>query len=166
MKISLIVAATENGVIGRDNSIPWRLPADVKFFKEKTWGHCVVTGRKNYESIPDKFRPLPGRTNIVVTRDQGYHAPGAHVVHSVESALELAKAKQEDECFIIGGAEIFNQTLPQADTIYLTRIKAVIEGDTFFPDPDPKLWKISEEAFFPADEKNPYDFSILTYVRT
>src|SRR3954471_6943606 len=117
--ISIIVACSENNVIGANNSLIWHLPADMKFFKEKTTGHCIITGRKNYESIPEKFRPLPNRTNIVITRQSDYSAPGASVVNSLEAALEKAKATGDEEIFIIGGAEIFNQALRYTDRIYL-----------------------------------------------
>src|ERR1035437_7885391 len=107
--ISIIVAVAENNVIGKDNSLIWHLPADMKYFKEKTSGHCVITGRKNYESIPAKFRPLPNRTNIVITRQANFKALGATVVSSIEEAIEKAKQRGDTEIFIIGGAEIYKQ---------------------------------------------------------
>ena len=165
MTISIIVAAAENGVIGKDNKLPWRLPADMKFFKDKTSGHCVITGRKNYESIPPQFRPLPNRTNIVVTRRKNYSAPGAFVANSIEDAIRIGKEKGESECFIIGGADIYRQTLALSDVIYLTRIKTKIEGDAFFPDPDTNVWLEKSRTEYMADEKNPFDFSFITYVR-
>src|SRR6185436_9235065 len=115
MIISLIVAVAENNVIGRNNRLPWRLPADMKFFKEKTTGHCVITGRKNYDSIPDKFRPLPDRTNIVVTRNQELELPGAIVVTSLDAAIQEAEKRNETECFVIGGGEIFKQVVDRAN---------------------------------------------------
>lgn len=165
MNISLIVAASENNVIGKSNTLPWHLPADMKFFKEKTTGHCVITGRKNYESIPDKFRPLPNRTNIVITRQADYKAPGAIVVSSVYEALEVAREKDDKEVFIIGGSEIFRETLDICDTVYLTRVHAQIEGDVFFAPLDSKKWKRLEGSPYKADEKNAHDLTFERYVR-
>jgi dihydrofolate reductase len=161
--ISLIVATGENNVIGKDNALIWHLPADMKFFKEKTTGHCIITGRKNYESIPEKFRPLPNRTNIVITRQNDYHAPGAVVVHSLEDAIEKAKACGEDEIFIIGGAEIFRQSLRYADRIYLTEIHHAFEGDVFFPEINREEWRETARIQGPVDEKNKYrhDYVVL-----
>ena len=161
--ISIIVAVSENNVIGKDNKLIWHLPDDMKYFKEKTSGHCVITGRKNYESIPEKFRPLPNRTNIVITRQAGYSAPGAIVVSSVEEAIEKAKQTGDTEIFIIGGAEIYKQFLRYADKIYLTRIYGSFEGDTFFPEYDQKVWHIVNQLKGITDEKNihPHDFITL-----
>jgi dihydrofolate reductase len=161
--ISLIVAVAENGVIGGNNMLVWHLPADMKFFKDTTMGHCVISGRKNYESIPEKFRPLPNRTNIVITRQENYHAPGAIVVNSLEKALEEAKKTGDDEIFIIGGAEIFKQSMRYADRIYLTRIHHSFEGDVFFSEPDPQIWKETSRKQGHTDEKNKYehDFIVL-----
>jgi dihydrofolate reductase len=161
--ISLIVAIGDNNVIGKDNKLIWHLPADMKFFKEKTTGHCIITGRKNYESIPEKFRPLPNRTNIVITRNKDYKAPGAVVVNSLEAAIEKAKETGDDEIFIIGGAEIFNQSLEIADRIYLTEIYHSFEGDVFFPPIDKKKWKETLKVRGPVDEKNKYahDYILL-----
>jgi len=160
--ISLIVAVGDNNVIGKDNALIWHLPADMKFFKEKTTGHCIITGRKNYESIPEKFRPLPNRTNIVITRQSDYAAPGAIVVNSVEAALEKAKATGDEEIFIIGGAEIFKQSLSYADKIYLTVIHHSFEGDVFFPEIDKNEWKETDRIQGPVDEKNKYPHEYIT----
>jgi len=163
MFISIIVAVAENNVIGKDNALIWHLPADMKFFKEKTTGHCVITGRKNYESIPEKFRPLPNRTNIIITRQKDYHAPGAIIVGSIEAAIDKAKQTGDDEIFIIGGAEIFKQTLHLTDNIYYTKIYHSFEGDTFFPDIDLNKWKeISKTEHYP-DEKNKYRYSFIQF---
>ncbi len=163
--ISLIVAVAENNVIGKDNRLIWHLPADMKFFKEKTTGHCVITGRKNFESIPEKFRPLPNRTNIIITRQKDYHAPGALVVGSVPEALEKAKMTGDSEIFIIGGAEIFKQTLHLADRIYYTKIFHSFDGDTFFPEPDPAEWELTKNSPCQPDEKNKYPYSFMEYER-
>ena len=132
MLISIIVAVAENHVIGKDNQLVWHLPDDMKYFIEKTKGHCIITGRKNYESIPEKFRPLKGRTNIVVTRQNNYAAPGAIVVNTIQKAIETAKGQGETECFIIGGADIYKQTIELTDKLYYTKIFHSFEGDAFF----------------------------------
>jgi len=163
MLISLIVAVSENNVIGRKNDLPWHLPADMKYFKDTTMGHCVVMGRKNFDSIPDKYRPLEGRTNIVVTRQKNFHAPGVITVHSISEAIEAAKLKNETECFIIGGGEIFAQAIKLCDRIYLTRIHHKIEGDVFFPKVSKEEWKEVSRKDVSADEKNKYPFSFLKY---
>lgn len=159
MKLSIIVAVAENNVIGKDNTLIWHLPADMKFFKEKTTGHYIITGRKNYESIPEKFRPLPNRTNIVITRQKEYVAPGAIVVSSIEDALN--KIKNETEAFIIGGAEIYRQVMDKCDTIYLTQIHHSFEGDAFFPAIDNNKWKEIKRTDFQSDEKNKYAYSFI-----
>lgn len=161
--ISIIVAVAQNNVIGKDNDLIWHLPADMKFFKEKTNGHCIITGRKNYESIPEKFRPLPNRTNIVITRQANYQAPGAIVVDSIEKAIEEAKATNDPEIFIIGGAEIYKQCLRYANRIYLTQIHHSFEGDAFFPELNSNEWKETQRIKGPLDEKNihPHDYIIF-----
>lgn len=160
--ISLIVAVADNNVIGKDNALIWHLPADMKFFREKTTGHCIITGRKNYESIPEKFRPLPNRTNIVITRQPDYRAPGAVIVGSVEAAIEKAKQSGDNEIFIIGGAEIFRQSLSYADRIYLTVIHHSFEGDVFFPELNMQEWKEMSCVAGPVDEKNKYPHDYIT----
>jgi dihydrofolate reductase len=164
MKIIIIVAVAENNAIGKDNRLLWRLPDDMKFFKEKTEGHCVVTGRKNYESIPEKFRPLPGRTNIVVTRSKDYSAPGAVVVESIDAAIEFAKSKGEDKLYIIGGGEIYAQCMSIADEILFTRVHHSFEADTFFPVIGPD-WKELWSEHHAADEKHAYGFTFYYFGR-
>jgi|SRR6218665_1909286 len=161
--ISIIVAVSENNVIGKDNTLIWHLPADMKFFKEKTSGHCVITGRKNYESIPEKFRPLPNRTNIVITRQKEYLAPGAVVAASLEEAIEKAKAVGDPEIFIIGGAEIYRQSLRYTDKIYLTQIRHTFEGDAFFPELNPAEWKETARTAGVTDDKNKYAYDFVTF---
>lgn len=161
--ISIIVAAASNNVIGKDNSLIWHLPADMKFFKEKTAGQCVITGRKNYESIPEKFRPLPNRTNIVITRQQDYQAPGAIVVDSIEKALEKATYTELD-VFIIGGGEIYRQAIKYTDMVYLTRIHHEFEGDVHL-DPLTDEWVEVDRVSGPVDEKNKYAHDYITYKR-
>lgn len=162
MDISFVVAVSENNVIGKDNKLIWHLPADMKFFKEITTGHCIITGRKNYESIPDKFRPLPDRINIVITRQKDYKAPGAIVVGSVEEAISKAKELCDTEIFIIGGAEIFKQSFPYVNKIYLTKIYHHFEGDVFFPEFDLKDWKETERIQGIVDERNKYRHDFIT----
>lgn len=141
IKVSLIVAAAENGVIGKDNDMPWKISSDLKYFKKVTMNKPVIMGRKTFQSIG---KPLPGRANIVITRDTGFTQEGVITAHSVEMALEVAKgmaeAKKVKEIMIIGGAQIYELTLPIADRLYLTRIHAEIEGDASFPDLDAAEW--------------------------
>ena len=131
MALNLIFARARNGVIGKDNTLPWHLPEDLAHFKQTTLGQPVVMGRKTWESLPPKFRPLPGRTNIVVTRQQGWHAEGASVVHSIEEALTLCP--HESQVWVIGGAEVYAQALPLAMRAVVTEIDADFEGDAFAP---------------------------------
>ncbi|HEY9045785.1 MAG TPA: dihydrofolate reductase [Ohtaekwangia sp.] len=163
MKISLIAALAQNHVIGKNNDLPWHLPDDMKYFMTTTQGHYCIMGRKNYDSIPSKFRPLPNRTNIVVTRQQNFHAPGCTVVNSIEEALDLARANGEKETFVIGGAEIYRAALSQADVLYLTEIQAEIEGDVRFPAFDRKIWKEVSRQHHPTDQRHAYAFDFVVY---
>ncbi|HLG34997.1 MAG TPA: dihydrofolate reductase [Bacteroidia bacterium] len=165
MQISLIAAVSENNVIGKDKHLPWHLPADMKYFRETTMGHCVIMGRRNYDSIPEKFRPLPGRTNIIVTHQKKFSAPDCVVVNSIVAALNEAEKKNETETFIIGGGEIFKEVMNTADKIYLTRIHHTFEGDVFFPELNTEEWKEESSEHFKADEKNKFDYSFLIYIR-
>ena len=163
MTISIIVAASENNVIGKDNDLVWHLPTDMKFFKDTTTGHCVIMGRKNYDSIPEKYRPLAHRTNIIITRQKDFNAPGCIVVASIDKAIQKAQEISDNEIFIIGGAQIYSQSMDIADKIYLTRVHHTFEGDAFFPKLDSNKWKQTDSKVFKADEKNKYDFTIYTY---
>jgi dihydrofolate reductase len=165
MIVSAIAALATNRVIGRDNDLPWHLPDDMKFFMQSTTGHHVIMGRRNYESLPPKYKPLPNRTNIVLTRQQDFKAPGCLVMHDITSALEHARNQGENECFIIGGAEIYRLALPYTTRLYLTEIHADIEGDTFFPAVDPADWKEVSRSHHPADERHQYPFDIVIYDR-
>jgi dihydrofolate reductase len=165
MTISMIAAVSKNMVIGRNNDLPWRLPDDMKYFMQTTKGHCVIMGRKNYESLPEKFRPLPDRTNIVVTRQRNFVAPGCLVVHSLEAALVKALEVEKDEVFIIGGAEIYRQSLLIADMLYLTEIDAVIVGDVEFPAFDRSNWKEVSRIPHPSDQKHQFSFDFVKYAR-
>lgn len=159
--ISLIWAMDENRVIGYQNQLPWRLPEDLKFFKRVTIGHPIVMGRKTFESIG---KPLPNRENIVLTREQGYRCEGCTVMNSMEEFREYAK-HQEEELFVIGGAEIFKEILPEADRLYLTMIHHQFEGDTFFPVFDIEKWDLQMREVGPKDEKNPYEYEFLIFER-
>lgn len=160
MRIALIVAMAENRVIGRNNQLPWRIPADLRHFKTLTLGKPVIMGRKTYESIG---RPLPGRGNIVITADSGYQAEGCQVVHSVEQALEAAGSCEE--AMIIGGAKLYRQTLENADRLYLTLVKAEPEGDTWFPEIELQQWREIERQAHTADESNEYDYDFVVLER-
>jgi dihydrofolate reductase len=164
--ISLIAALSENFIIGKNNDLPWHLPDDMKFFMQTSKGHHCIMGRKNYDSIPDKFRPLPNRTNIVVTRQKGFKAPGCIVVNSIDKALEIARSNGEVEAFIIGGAEIYRQGMEVTQRMYLTEIKATIEGDTHFPEFKKEDWKEVKRNHHPADDKHQYAFDFVVYQRT
>ena len=159
-RIALIAAMAENGVIGRENRLPWRLPADLRRFKSVTMGKPVIMGRKTYESIG---KPLPGRSNIVVTRDPDYRAPGCQVVHSLEQALEAGAG--HTEVMVIGGAELYRQALGRAQRMYLTLVRAEVEGDTLFPDIEPQQWRELERESHRADEKNQYDYDFVILQR-
>ncbi len=160
MILSSIVAVAKKNVIGGDNKLLWHLPADLKHFKNVTMDHTIIMGRKTYESIG---KPLPGRKNIVVTRSEEFKAEGCTVITNLQKAIQLCE--QEDEVFIIGGAEIFRQSLPAVDKIYITRIDHVFEGDVFFPDLNFSEWKLVKYLKFHADEKNKYDYSFAEYER-
>ena len=164
--LAVIVAAAENGVIGRDNALPWHLPEDLRYFKRVTMGKPIVMGRKTYESIG---RPLPGRANIVITRSKGWFAEGVSVVHSLDEALRLAAdiARMDgiEELMVIGGAEIYAHAIPRAERLYLTQVHADVKGDALLPDIDWSRWlEVSRERFY-ASEENPYDYSFVVYER-
>ena len=161
MKVNLIVAVTENNVIGQDNDLPWHLPNDMKFFKKKTNGHCVIMGRKNYLSIPEKFRPLPNRTNLILTNNSSFEAKDCKIFNSLEKAIEYCNLINEKNPFIIGGGQVYKYAIEKkiVDIIYLTRIHTKIEGDTFFPSINLNDWRISYEKFNPKDSKHKFDFT-------
>ena len=157
---SLVVAMARNRVIGRDNALPWRLPADLAHFKKVTMGHPIVMGRRTYESIG---KPLPGRKNIVVTRNRAFQAPGCTVVQSLEDAWKAA-GDAEEVC-VIGGTSLFEEALPIADVIHLTQVEAVVEGDTYFPEFDRSQWREKEIARHDADARHAYPIRILELER-
>ena len=157
--VSIIVAVAENGVIGDKNALLWHISEDLKYFKSVTSGHPVVMGRKTYESLG---RPLPNRTNVVVTR-QEMEIPGCRVAHSLEEAVALFPA--EEEVFVIGGAQIYGEALPAADRFYLTRVHRAYEGDTRFPEWDAAEWRLVGSESFPCGERYEYPFTFETYER-
>lgn len=161
MGITLIWAMARGGVIGKDNKLPWRLPADLAFFKAQTLGKTMLMGRKTWESIGSK--PLPGRCNVVLTMDEHYEAVGAETVHSIDDALRLQQG--DEELMVIGGAGIFKHFLSYADKLLVTFIDEDVEGDVTFPELDWSQFKVTDEVQGVRDEKNPYDFRFVTYER-
>jgi len=162
VKLALVWAMARNRVIGRNNALPWHLPEDLKFFKRVTMGKPIIMGRKTWESIG---RPLPGRCNIVISRNQDFKADGIAAVSSLQQAISLAGQISlrdgVDEVCVIGGAEIYHQALPLADRLYLTQVHADVEGDTFFPEFDLSQWQEVEREDFSASSANPCDYSFL-----
>lgn len=159
-KVTLVVAATDDGVIGKDGGMPWHLPADLAHFKRVTMGHPIVMGRRTFASIG---RALPGRLNVVVTRDRAFTADGVAVAHSLDAAL--AACGDAAEAMVIGGGELYREALPRATRVHLTRIHAAIDGDTHFPALDPATWTETAREERPPDERNAYPLSFLTLER-
>lgn len=166
MKLALIVAVAQNRVIGRDNKLPWYLPNDLKYFKQTTLGKPVIMGRKTYESIG---KPLPGRTNIVITRQSDYQPEGVKVVSSVEDAIQVAESvcliDGQEEAMVMGGAEIYGLTLPHCERLYLTEVHAEVEGDAWFPEYEKSEWAEVTREDFMAEGPNPFDYSFVVYER-
>jgi dihydrofolate reductase len=160
MRVSLIAAVAENGVIGNNNALPWRLPADLKHFRELTTGNPIIMGRRNYESIG---AALPERTNIVVTRRPEFLASGCLIVNSLENAF--AACNDARDVFIIGGAEIYAQTIGRSDRLFLTRVHAAVPGDTLFPDIDWSPWREVARERHTSDARHAYEYSFVTYER-
>ena len=162
MLVSAIVAVAENGVIGKDNDIPWRLSNDLKYFKRTTLDHHIIMGRINFLSIG---RPLPKRTNVIITRNLFYAVDGCLIAHSVEEALQIAFDNGEEEAFIIGGAKIYELSMPFWDRLYFTRVHAEVEGDVFFPELNMEEWELVSSEPHKADEKNEFDYTFEVYER-
>ncbi len=162
MIVSLVVAAAENNAIGKNNQLLWYLPNDLKFFKNTTWGMPVIMGRKTFESVN---KPLPGRMNIVITKQAGWKSDGVTVASSLNDALQKAEAANYKQAFVIGGGEIYKQALPQADVVYLTRVHAEIDGDIFFPALNDDEWQLESNDDFGKDEKHQYAYSFQKWVR-
>ena len=166
MQCSLIVAVDQQGGIGKNNDLMWSLPADMKFFKETTTGGVVILGRKNYESIPERFRPLPNRLNIVISRNNAYECPGAELVHSLSDAIELgAKLQPDAKQFIIGGGEIYRWALTDdlVNEMFITHVDHTFDADTFFPLDAMEGWNAETIAQHEVDEKHAYAFTIKRY---
>lgn len=161
--ISVIVAASENNVIGINNQLPWKLPDDFKFFKNTTYGFPIIMGRKTWESLGGK--PLKGRHNIVITRQEDYSAEGVTITNSLAGALAIAEKDDVKEIFVIGGMEIIRQAWNQVDRIYLTRVHGTFEGDAFFPEVNPAEWKRVHAEEHPADDRHAYAFTFETWER-
>lgn len=162
MIISAIVAASKNWVIGKDNEIPWYIPNDLRYFRRMTLGHHIILGRKNYESIG---KPLPKRTNLIITRDTDFEAPGCLVMHNIDDAINHAKKQKEEEVFICGGGQIYAQTMDRVDKLYFTEIEAVVEGDVFFPEIDFSKWNQISIERNQADERHEYGYNFMVYER-
>lgn len=165
MIVSMIAAIAKNNVIGKDNQLIWDLPRDMKFFMDSTMNRHIIMGRKNFESIPSKYRPLRNRENIIVTRNENYEADNCKVVTSVKEGIEYANTNGEDECFIIGGGQIYKHALDLGlvDKMYLTHINSDFNGDTYFPEINYTQWDSKVIFTNTADEKNPHDFQVIEY---
>ncbi|MEO8218922.1 MAG: dihydrofolate reductase [Acidobacteriota bacterium] len=161
MSLSIIVAVSENGVIGRDGGLPWHLADDLKLFKEFTIGHTLLMGRRTFDEVG---KPLPGRTTILITRQADYCTPGVLIAHSLEEALEMAPG--DEEVFVVGGSEIYAQTLPQATRLYLTLVRAEVQGDTRFPEFDLGEWTEISRREFAADSRNDFPFTFRLFERS
>jgi len=158
--ITLIAAAAENNALGKDNQLVWHLPNDFKRFKEKTSGHYIIMGRKTLESFP---KPLPNRTHVIISRQKNYKVAGCHVVNSIEKAIDICP--KEEEIFIIGGAEIYKQSIDFADKIELTRVHANFDADAYFPEINRNQWELILEEHHTKDEKHNFDFTFQTFVK-
>ena len=155
-----IAAAAENNALGKDNQLVWHLPDDFKRFKQLTTGHFIILGRKTFESFP---KPLPNRTHVIITRNKNYKAEGCLIVNSIEEALKIVP--QDQNTFIIGGAEIYKQSIHLSHKIELTRVHTTCEADAFFPEIDSQEWLLKSEEFHPKDEKHQFDFTYQTFVK-
>ena len=161
VRVGLVVASAENNAIGKNNQLLWHLPNDMKFFKNITWGMAVVMGRKTYESVD---KPLPGRFNIVITRQADWKADGVIIATDLNDALKKAAATNCNEVFVIGGGEIYKQAMEIADKIYITRVHASFEADTFFPEIEESKWQLITNQDFEVDEKHKYAYSFQTWI--
>ena len=166
MRLAIIVAQSDNRVIGRDNKMPWYLPEDLKYFKRVTMGKPVIMGRKTYESIG---RPLPGRCNLVVTRDENWRVDGVNICSSLDAAIDQGEAQAlvdgSEEVIIMGGAQIYAQMLPNVQRLYLTQVHGEMDGDAFFPELDMSQWQEIGRQDMPAIEPNPYPYSFIVLER-
>lgn len=158
--ITLIAAAAENNALGKNNDLIWHLPDDFKRFKAITSGHYIIMGRKTFESFP---KPLPNRTHVIISRQKNYNPENCIVVNSLEKAIEICP--KDKDIFVIGGGEIYQQSIAIADKIELTRVHSNFEADTFFPEIDTTIWELVQEEFHPKDEKHLFDFTFQTYLK-
>lgn len=163
MRISIVVAAAENNVIGKDGRLLWHLPNDMKFFKNTTWGMPVIMGRKTFDSLN---KPLPGRTNIVITRNESWNVEGVLRAASLQEAIEMAKDTDAREAYVIGGGEIYVQALPIAHRVYLTRVNTAPAGDAFFPALEEGQWKLLSQLPFGADDRHAYSYAFEVWERS
>ncbi len=163
MIVSQIAAMSRNRVIGKDNKLPWNMPNDLAYFFKITRGHHIIMGRKNFEA---NGKALPNRVNLVVTRNPNYNAPGCIVVESIQQALKYSESNGEAEVFIVGGGQIYEASLSITDKIYLTIIDAKIDGEVFFPELDPKSWKVISKVAHSADSNNPFDYTYYIFKKT
>ncbi len=165
MIVSLIAAVASNNVIGRNNQLIWDLPKDMKFFMDTTMGHHIIMGRRNFESIPLKYRPLKNRTNIIISRNKNYQADNCVLVNAISEGIQHAKKNNEKECFIIGGGQIYQHALDLniVDRLYITHIEESFEGDTFFPTINYNKWEGTLLFSHKADTKNPHSFKVMKY---
>ena len=161
----MIAAVAANRVIGKDNDLVWRLPDDMKYFMQTTINHFFIMGRKNYESIPHKYRPLPNRENIIVTTQTDYQAPDCIIAHSIEEALDYAKDHNEQEVFVIGGGQIYTKSLPLAQKLYITEVNHDFDGDTYFPNYDKNNWQEVSREHHDVDDRHLYNFDFVIYER-
>lgn len=161
-RLSIIAAMAQNRVIGVDNKLPWRLPADLAYFKSLTLGHHIIMGRKTYQSLPGG-KPLPGRTSVIVTRDSAFSAPGCVLAHSISEAI--AACDGDEEAFFIGGEQLYRQALGIADRLYLTEVRAEVPGDAWFPVLDSSAWRETARTACQADERNAFAFDFVVYDR-
>jgi dihydrofolate reductase len=162
MTLSQVVAAADNNAIGKNNQLLWSLPNDMKFFKNTTWGMPVIMGRKTFESLG---KPLAGRTNIIITRKPNWQPEGVFVANEIREAMTIAAKTDAKEAFIIGGGEIYKQTMPITQRLYLTRVHTIIEGDTFFPEFNKAEWELLSQLDFTADAKHAFDYSFQVWQR-
>ncbi|MDG2342787.1 MAG: dihydrofolate reductase [Cytophagales bacterium] len=164
--ISMIVAVSKNQVIGKDNKLAWNLPDDMNYFSNMTKNHSVIMGRKNWESIPNNYRPLPNRKNIVVTRNNNFRDKGAIVVNSIKKAIEESRVSEDEEIFIIGGGEIYKLGFDYVDKLYITEIYANIDGNTYFPKWNKENWKEISRISHPKDKRHEFGFDYVIYKKS
>jgi dihydrofolate reductase len=162
MKLTIIVAVSENGIIGRAGDLPWHISADLKRFKRITMGHCLLMGRKTFDSVG---RPLPGRRTVILTHDRDLSIEGAHVVHGFEEAVSACEAAQEDEVFVVGGAEIYRLALPKVEKVHLTRVHCVVQGDASFPELSKREWQLEWEEAHEAESEGGPAFTFQLWQR-